>query len=574
MTTVSCPKCNDQVSVPSSAPRSARVRCPLCQEEYDLADALAQLPPALIIISAAVTDEPVLAAVGGMDAATGSHIGSELDHGFDSHLEGHSSKEYSTGVLDAAPSREEMVSAPTPSFRAAPRPKRKEKSMVGELVKIVLGGVVGIGLAIVILWWGPGVDLGLAPTIAKVSWMRWVLPPKFRDADKDQGNKEVNPEESQPLNNDKGNGGEKEPKQSKTGKLGDDPRFSEALKNSGTPKASGTFAKGEKSKGKAEEKDPLDTSDPFAPETKTGDGELKIEGPLATEPKGTTKKPEPAKTKPATTEEPSTEDPFKLPEEKPAKPAKPVEPKEETPAEEPTEKPKEEKPAEKPREEKPAEEKPGEEKPATEKPKEEKPEEKPAEPTETPTKEAPAAAANLTEGIDAANAAAKAFDATDAGDKDARKTAIVALYNAYSGLGRAVEQVNLEDADNAEKLPALRETLSQAANEPVKLNSIGALAARKLDAAEGDPGILLAGTVKDLKAAGGHFETTLELARDKRLVTVISSKNPQDSYKIDDQVLILGSVVRVPKENLPGYKGDAEVVVKSGHAMVLPAPKP
>ena len=74
MTTVSCPKCSDQVSVPASAPRSARVRCPLCQEEYDLADALAQLPPALIIVSTGVTEEePVLAAVGGMDAAIGSH---------------------------------------------------------------------------------------------------------------------------------------------------------------------------------------------------------------------------------------------------------------------------------------------------------------------------------------------------------------------------------------------------------------------------------------------------------------------------------------------------------------------
>ena len=67
MTTVSCPKCSDQVTVPASAPRSARVRCPLCQEEYDLADALAQLPPTLIVISASLDEEPVLAAVGGID---------------------------------------------------------------------------------------------------------------------------------------------------------------------------------------------------------------------------------------------------------------------------------------------------------------------------------------------------------------------------------------------------------------------------------------------------------------------------------------------------------------------------
>ena len=562
MTTVSCPKCNDQVSVPSSAPRSARVRCPLCQEEYDLADALAQLPPALIIVSAEVAEDPVLAAVGGMDAATGSHIGSEMDHGFGGHLEGDSSKEFSAGLLDGGPSRESLVSAPTPAFRSGPRPKRQEKSMVGELVKIVLGGVVGIGLAILILWWAAGVDLGLAPTIAKVSWMKWILPPKFQNAaEKVPGN---NDEVNGGLNTDSGEG--KSTKTPKPGKLGSDPRFSEALKNSKEPKA-GNFGSSDSSGGKTE----LDTSDPFAPPTKgLGDeGDLKIDSPLGTEPKSSTKKPKGISPKPIETT--SIDDPFSLPaspaeKPAPAKSVEPTDPTEEKPAEKTTEKP-----TEKPKVEKPAEE-PKEEKPTTEKPKEEKPAEKPAEPTETPAKEDPAAP-NLGAGIDAANTAAKAFDATDAADKEARKTAVVTLYEAYAGLGRTVEKINLEDADNAEQLPALRETLAQAANEPVKLNSIGALAARKLDAAEGDPGILLAGTVKDLKAAGGHFETTLELVRDKRMVTVISAKNPQDSYKIEDQVLILGSMVRDPQENLPGYKGKETVVVKSGHAMVVPVDK-
>jgi hypothetical protein len=66
----------------------------------------------------------------------------------------------------------------------------------------------------------------------------------------------------------------------------------------------------------------------------------------------------------------------------------------------------------------------------------------------------------------------------------------------------------------------------------------------------------------------------VELVRDKRLVTVISAKNPQDSYKVDDQVLILGSIVRDPKDKLAGYKGEAAVVVKAGHVMVVPAEKP
>ncbi|MBC7852828.1 MAG: hypothetical protein IAF94_05280, partial [Pirellulaceae bacterium] len=272
MTTVSCPKCGDRVTVPASAPRSARVRCPLCQEEYDLADALAQLPPALIIISASLVDEPVLAAVGGMDAVTGSQIGSAIDRGFDSQLEGGSGRGYSSHAreggaaqLDAGPSTEEMISAPTPAFRSSPRPKRKEKSMVGEVVKIVLGGVVGIGLAIVILWWGPGVDLGLAPTVAKVSWLRWVLPQKILDrVEKNEGSKEENPTDVQPLETDNGKSNDQvEATPKKSGKLGDNPRFNEALKGSEEPKASSVFdgsSETAKSKtpAKSKDKDPFD----------------------------------------------------------------------------------------------------------------------------------------------------------------------------------------------------------------------------------------------------------------------------------------------------------------------------
>src|SRR4051812_2897922 len=84
MTIVSCPKCNEKVTVPASAPKGARVRCPLCQEEYDLADALAQLPPLLIVVSTAPVEDPALAAVGAMDAVTGAEIGSAIDHGFGS----------------------------------------------------------------------------------------------------------------------------------------------------------------------------------------------------------------------------------------------------------------------------------------------------------------------------------------------------------------------------------------------------------------------------------------------------------------------------------------------------------
>lgn len=508
MTIVSCPKCNDQVTVPASAPRSARVRCPLCQEEYDLDDALAQLPPLLIVVSAAPVEEPALAAVGAMDAATGAEIGSAMEEPltFADSLEPGRGERISEHVFQTDLATEKMVTAPTPAFRSQPRPKRKEKSMVGELVKIVLGGVVGIVLAILILWWGPGVDLGLAPAIAKVPAMRWILPPsvlKKADEHNEGAARRSDSESLEPVKRSNGksdNGGLEE------AGVGTDTSSSRSNALGGAEKSG---SESSKSKAAAEPVgDFIPVPDPLGTDTQSssegGVGDLKIESPL------------------------------KLDTKKPVKTTEPVKPKEAT--------------------------EPGEEKTTVEKP----------EPKERPV----AATANLAEGIDAANSAAKVFDETDVADKEARRTAALALYNAYTGLGRAVEQANLEDADNAEQLPALRQTLALAANEPVKLNAIGSLAAKRLDDDGEDPGILLAGTVKDFKAAGSLFETTIELVKDKRLVSIVSAANPQDNYKVDDQVLILGSIVRDPKENLTGYEGEAPLVIKAGHAMVLPKEKP
>ena len=57
MTIVACPKCADSVVLPGRASRLATVRCPLCQEQFPLAEVLDKLPPALIVV-----DDPEAAA--------------------------------------------------------------------------------------------------------------------------------------------------------------------------------------------------------------------------------------------------------------------------------------------------------------------------------------------------------------------------------------------------------------------------------------------------------------------------------------------------------------------------------
>src|SRR4029078_3582714 len=54
MAIVRCPRCRDEVTGPRGAPSRARVRCPLCWEQYLLSEALASAPPLLVIIGGEV----------------------------------------------------------------------------------------------------------------------------------------------------------------------------------------------------------------------------------------------------------------------------------------------------------------------------------------------------------------------------------------------------------------------------------------------------------------------------------------------------------------------------------------
>ena len=167
MSIVSCPRCGDKVSVPPAASGSAMVQCPLCLEEYFLSDALIQLPPMLKVVGgqAVVGEkdsdyrlaEPVAAAVG-------------------------------AAMFDAESAGVSTVS-PRPQLKTVSRPKRQEKSPVGEIVKIVLGGVAGLAGGLLVLWWGFGVDVGdLGPRVSKVQYLRFLVPPKLWDRSVPSGN--------------------------------------------------------------------------------------------------------------------------------------------------------------------------------------------------------------------------------------------------------------------------------------------------------------------------------------------------------------------------------------------------
>ena len=165
MTVVQCPRCRDEVTVPAKASPRALVRCPLCLEEYTLREALAELPPTLIVIDGSVADEDAeLVGAGVASAHAGG--GYELSGGgFPS-----------AAVLDSsAPAEAAVVPA---KLKGKLRPKKKQASAIVEMTKVVVGGVVGLTMGLGVLWWVFGKDpLDLGPKISPHA--PWAVPAKF-----------------------------------------------------------------------------------------------------------------------------------------------------------------------------------------------------------------------------------------------------------------------------------------------------------------------------------------------------------------------------------------------------------
>src|SRR5262245_51271639 len=125
MTIVRCPRCRDELTAPAKASAKALVGCPLCLEEYLLSEALTGGPPVRGVIGGDMHDE------------SSSHAG-----GDEYRLSGGGF----TGVFDSSAPSGATVAPARPAIAGAARAKKPEKNAVVELVKVVLGGVVGLAI--------------------------------------------------------------------------------------------------------------------------------------------------------------------------------------------------------------------------------------------------------------------------------------------------------------------------------------------------------------------------------------------------------------------------------------------
>lgn len=94
---------------------------------------------------------------------------------------------------------------------------------------------------------------------------------------------------------------------------------------------------------------------------------------------------------------------------------------------------------------------------------------------------------------------------------------------------------------------------------------IGRLAADRLDDSQRPSnGVILAGTVARTQHEGDLFTMRIVLSGIARTVTVVSRDAPEPAFGPRDHVLILGSIVDSPANNLAGYEGDQPKVIWGG----------
>ena len=185
MMVASCPTCHGQVTVPPRAELDVRVRCPLCGEEYPLAEAVGDLPPMLIVVDdSTVGSEPrgeapqpePLPAVGSRGTSSIGVVPTVAEDAVaeDNDRPNTAQSEQVDAPLVFPPKRGDGATS-TDTMAKKAHAKRRQKTMAGEMIQIVGGGVAAVVLFHAIFWWGLHRDpLRLAPKLP--AFMAFLAP--------------------------------------------------------------------------------------------------------------------------------------------------------------------------------------------------------------------------------------------------------------------------------------------------------------------------------------------------------------------------------------------------------------
>jgi hypothetical protein len=98
----------------------------------------------------------------------------------------------------------------------------------------------------------------------------------------------------------------------------------------------------------------------------------------------------------------------------------------------------------------------------------------------------------------------------------------------------------------------------------------GRLAGERLDSTQRQSnGIVVAGTVQQAESQGDLFAIQIILLGGGKPVTVVSRRPPEPPVERRDRLVVLGSIIDSPRDNLAGYVGDLPQVVWGGLPLKL-----
>jgi hypothetical protein len=175
----SCPRCSQLIAFPEGYAADAPMRCPLCQSEYPLDQALALVPPELIPVAEPAETE--MESPEPEDAAPPPDTATDFLAGL-ARLEAYSSPipAEAESDVETAAAKETVLSETEPfspiiteeseatdQMPLPSRHRRKSKSALRMLLETILGGVAGLLIAYYALWWIRGERCGLP----RIHWL-------------------------------------------------------------------------------------------------------------------------------------------------------------------------------------------------------------------------------------------------------------------------------------------------------------------------------------------------------------------------------------------------------------------
>ncbi|MEQ8785505.1 MAG: hypothetical protein RIC55_04370 [Pirellulaceae bacterium] len=191
-----CPYCREAVTIPD-APRQSRARCPLCMEQYTLAEALERCPPVLELIDAPSDSDdgfvggyPLAAAGAGFDSA---YDADDAPPSFD-FAEDPAPGGVATATAAKSTGKPSSASSTASAATSVPRrPRKKAKNPAIEIAKVVVGGVLGLSIAQLLLWWLPfNLNTGQRdPTSLGRNigpYVPWIVPAQVRGVEPAEAN--------------------------------------------------------------------------------------------------------------------------------------------------------------------------------------------------------------------------------------------------------------------------------------------------------------------------------------------------------------------------------------------------